>query len=109
MDRGERSAEDELSDAAGPSRRGLAAPPGGFVGPVKRSVTIAGHATSISLEPIFWSALEAAAARGALPLSALIAEVDALRIRSEAPPNLASALRTWLFSTCCDKTAIVSQ
>ena len=71
-------------------------PPTGFHGPVKRSVTIAGHATSISLEPVFWHVLEAAAAARALPLNALIAEIDALRIQAADPPNLASALRTWL-------------
>ena len=76
---------------------GIDAPRGGFHGPVKRSVTIAGHPTSISLEPVFWAALEAAAAARGLPLSALIAQIDALRIRAPAPPNLASALRTWLF------------
>lgn len=74
-------------------------PPGGFVGPVKRSVTIAGHQTSISLEPLFWTALEAAATARALPLSALIAEIDALRIAVPEPPNLASALRTFLFAS----------
>lgn len=73
-------------------------PRGGFAGPVKRSVTIAGHATSISLEPVFWNALEATAAAHALPLSALIAEIDALRIAQNEPPNLASAIRTWLFA-----------
>ena len=73
----------------------IEAPPGGFVGPVKRSVTIAGHATSISLEPLFWAALERAATARSLPLNALIAELDALRILAQDPPNLASALRTW--------------
>lgn len=73
-------------------------PPGGFVGPVKRSITIAGHQTSISLEPVFWAALEKEAAACGLPLSALVAQVDALRIAVAAPPNLASALRTWLFA-----------
>ena len=73
-------------------------PPGGFEGPVKRSVTIAGHATSISLEPPFWQALEAAAQTRSLPLNALIAEIDALRIMADEPPNLASALRTWLLA-----------
>lgn len=71
-------------------------PPGGFAGPVKRSVTIAGHPTSISLEPLFWHALEDAAAAHALPLSALIAQIDALRITTADPPNLASAIRSWL-------------
>ncbi|UVO49643.1 ribbon-helix-helix domain-containing protein [Sphingomonas sp. SUN019] len=74
----------------------IVAPPGGFRGPVKRSVTIAGHQTSISLEPAFWTALEGAAATRALPLNALIAEIDAMRITADDPPNLASALRTWL-------------
>ncbi|MGU3389747.1 ribbon-helix-helix domain-containing protein [Sphingomonas sp. M1A8_2b] len=75
----------------------IAAPASGFHGPVKRSITIAGHQTSISLEPVFWHALEAAAVCLALPLSALVAEIDAIRIVVEDPPNLASALRTWLF------------
>jgi predicted DNA-binding ribbon-helix-helix protein len=77
----------------------IAAPGAGFRGPVKRSVTIAGHQTSISLEPVFWQALEAAAAARSLPLSALVAEIDALRIVAADPPNLASAIRTWLFDT----------
>jgi predicted DNA-binding ribbon-helix-helix protein len=77
----------------------IAPPPGGFHGPVKRSVTIAGHETSISLEPIFWRALEAEAAARSLPLNALIAEIDALRILADPPPNLASALRSWLLTT----------
>ncbi|THD37334.1 MAG: aryl-sulfate sulfotransferase [Sphingomonas sp.] len=73
-------------------------PPGGFAGPAKRSITIAGHKTSITLEPIFWRALESAAAARGLPLSALVAQVDALRIETDDPPNLASALRSWVFS-----------
>jgi len=73
-------------------------PAGGFAGPVKRSVTIAGHETSISLEPLFWQALEREAAARMLPLNALIAEIDAMRILADAPPNLASALRTWLLT-----------
>ncbi len=76
----------------------VSAPASGFQGPIKRSVTIAGHQTSISLEPIFWAALDAAAAEMELPLNALIAAIDAIRITAAAPPNLASALRTWLFA-----------
>lgn len=82
----------------------IAAPPEGFVGPVKRSVTIAGHATSISLEPGFWAALEAAARARALPLSALVAEIDALRIVATDPPNLASALRSWLMTEVANRS-----
>ncbi len=81
----------------------IAAPRGGFRGPVKRSVTIAGHQTSISLEPLFWQALEAAAAARSLPLNALIAEIDAIRITEAAPPNLASALRSWLLAESLDR------
>ena len=66
-------------------------------GPVKRSVTIAGHETSISLEPIFWTALEQAARARDLPLSALVARIDAARLFGQRPANLASALRVWLF------------
>ncbi|MES2337091.1 MAG: ribbon-helix-helix domain-containing protein [Pseudomonadota bacterium] len=76
----------------------IAAPPGGFAGPVKRSVTIAGHQTSISLEPAFWSALEAAALAHALPLNALVAQIDVARIGAGSPPNLASAIRSWVLA-----------
>jgi predicted DNA-binding ribbon-helix-helix protein len=66
-------------------------------GPVKRSIMIAGHATSISLEPVFWDALRRAAEEESLPVSALVARLDAERIRQPHPPNLASAIRVWLF------------
>ena len=65
--------------------------------PVKRSVTIAGHQTSISLEPVFWRALEAAARRRGLAVNALVAEIDAARLHAPRPPNLTSALRQYLF------------
>lgn len=76
--------------------------PARFVGPVKRSITIAGHQTSISLEPVFWAALEAAAVEEQLPISAVVAQVDGARITVSDPPNLASALRTWLFTRGTD-------
>ena len=67
-------------------------------GPVKRSVLIAGHATSISLEPVFWQALREAAVAEGLPLNALVARIDAARLETTGdPPNLASAIRVWLF------------
>jgi predicted DNA-binding ribbon-helix-helix protein len=73
-------------------------PPGGYRAAVKRSVTIAGHETSLSLEPIFWEALDAAAAARGLPLNALVAAIDHARIGEAAPPNLASAIRIWLMA-----------
>ena len=66
-------------------------------GPVKRSVNIAGHATSITLEPIFWDALVRAAEAECLPLNALVARIDSERVAEAELPNLASAIRVWLF------------
>jgi predicted DNA-binding ribbon-helix-helix protein len=59
---------------------------------------ISGHATSISLEPMFWRALEAAAGERGCPVNALVAEIDAARLQADQPPNLTSALRQWLFA-----------
>ncbi|MHA6768023.1 ribbon-helix-helix domain-containing protein [Sphingobium ummariense] len=73
-----------------------------FAPPVKRSVTIAGHQTAISLEPLFWEALRAAAVREGLPLNALIARIDVARMEADDPPNLASAIRCWLFARSGD-------
>lgn len=56
---------------------------------IKRSLTIAGHRTSIALEPEFWAALETLAGRRGLRLTALIEEID----RGRDSPNLSSALR----------------
>jgi predicted DNA-binding ribbon-helix-helix protein len=68
-----------------------------FAGPVKRSMMIAGHATSISLEPVFWAALREAAEAEKVPLNALVARIDAERVEARDPPNLGSAIRVWLF------------
>ena len=67
-----------------------------FHPPVKRSVEIAGHKTSISLEPLFWELLKQAAQAEALPISALVARIDAERIKAPVPPGLAGAIRLWL-------------
>ena len=69
--------------------------------PKKYSVRIEGHRTSISLEPVFWDMLCAAAEERAMPVSRLIAEIDAERIRTPTPPGLAGALRIWLVTHCC--------
>ena len=66
--------------------------------PTKRSVTVAGHETSISLEPMFWQALERAAEDEQLPVNALIAQIDVERLDTPGgAPNLTSAIRQWLF------------
>ena len=64
--------------------------------PRKRSVEIAGHKTSISLEPLFWELLKQAARAESLPLNALVARIDAERIQAPIPPGLAGAIRVWL-------------
>lgn len=64
--------------------------------PVKRSLAIAGHKTSISLEPLFWDMLLEAATRENVAINALVARIDAERIRAQTPPGLASAIRAWL-------------
>ncbi|HQT73220.1 MAG TPA: ribbon-helix-helix domain-containing protein [Acidiphilium sp.] len=58
----------------------------------KRSLSLSGHRTSVALEPEFWAALEAAAARRSVALGTLVREVDAAR-DPERP--LASALRVF--------------
>ena len=64
------------------------------VRPVKRSFSIRGHRTSISLEAAFWDALKAAAAEEGVSVSRLIARIDAAR----AGCGLSSAIRVWLLA-----------
>jgi predicted DNA-binding ribbon-helix-helix protein len=60
----------------------------------KRSVSIAGHRTSLSLEPEFWAALEAAARARGLSLAGLVGVID----RERAGRNLSSAIRVFLLA-----------
>ena len=60
----------------------------------KRSVTIRGHRTSVSLESAFWEALRESAAAEAKTVAALVAEIDAAR---GAEP-LSSAIRVHLLT-----------
>ncbi|MEJ6593672.1 ribbon-helix-helix domain-containing protein [Parasphingorhabdus sp.] len=75
-----------------------------FHPPVKRSITIAGHQTSISLEPLFWDMLKAASDRRGLPVNALVARIDVERIAAAQPPGLATAIRLWLTNDLLGKT-----
>src|SRR6516164_5371885 len=59
---------------------------------VKRSIMIAGHKTSISLEDDFWQALKKIAARRDMRLSELVTAIDAERMH----PNLSSAIRLFV-------------
>ena len=60
--------------------------------PVKRSFSIKGHRTSISIEAAFWTALREAAEEERIPLAGLIAKIDSER----GTGGLSSAVRVWL-------------
>ncbi len=64
----------------------------------KRSVMLAGHATSVALEPAFWQVLDTIADKRGLALAALVAEIDAERNNA----NLASALRCFALREAVD-------
>ncbi|MGR3466711.1 MAG: ribbon-helix-helix domain-containing protein [Shimia sp.] len=63
--------------------------------PVKRSLTLQGHRTSVSLEDAFWAEFRAIAAREGRPLNALAAEIDAAR---DPDTGLASAIRLYILA-----------
>lgn len=64
-------------------------------GIIKRSVAIAGHRTSVSLEEPFWGALRAAAERRGVSVQALIGRIDAER----GDQNLSSAIRVFVLES----------
>lgn len=59
---------------------------------VKRSIVIAGHKTSVSLEDAFWDALKEIAGRRKATLSDLVASIDSSRTQG----NLSSAIRLFV-------------
>ena len=63
--------------------------------PVKRSLTLHGHRTSVSLEAAFWDAFRDIAATRDQPLNTLAAEIDAARRGDE---GLASAIRVFVLA-----------
>ncbi len=67
----------------------------------KRSLSIAGHRTSMALEPEFWTALEAMAAERGLSLAALIRDIDERR----STANLSSAARLAVLRWYQDRAA----
>ena len=63
--------------------------------PVKHSLTLQGHRTSVSLEAEFWDAFRKIARDQALPLNALASQIDAKR---DTDTGLASAIRLFVLS-----------
>jgi predicted DNA-binding ribbon-helix-helix protein len=59
---------------------------------VKRSIVVAGHKTSVSLEDAFWNGLKEIAGRRHVTLSDLVAAIDSQRQHG----NLSSALRLFV-------------
>lgn len=72
--------------------------------PVKHSLTLRGHRTSVSLEPEFWEAFRAIARREGVALNELAAQIDAGRSNLEdttgrgAERGLASAIRVFVLT-----------
>jgi predicted DNA-binding ribbon-helix-helix protein len=62
--------------------------------PMKRSFSIRGHRTSISLEGAFWDALREEAEKEKVPVARLVAEIDG----KKGDTNLSSAIRVWILS-----------
>jgi predicted DNA-binding ribbon-helix-helix protein len=75
--------------------------------PVKYSVTIRGHQTSVSLEPLFWDMLREAAAQLEMPVNELVAAIDNDRLLSPTPSGLAGAIRIWLVQRLSQKESAV--
>ncbi|MCX8501979.1 MAG: ribbon-helix-helix domain-containing protein [Alphaproteobacteria bacterium] len=71
--------------------------------PVKRSVTIAGHRSSISLEAMFLRQLQAAAARRGLSLNQLVSQIDAIRSQNGGQSNLSAVLRAFILKELTDR------
>ncbi|NOD91579.1 aryl-sulfate sulfotransferase [Ruegeria sp. HKCCD4884] len=61
--------------------------------PIKRSLTLKGHRTSVSLEDEFWRAFRDIAAEKRLPINVLAAEID---VERDPETGLASAIRVFI-------------
>lgn len=62
----------------------------------KRSITLKGHRTSISLEDEFWTALDEIAAADGMTVPRIVSRVDRERLKQAPPPGLSSALRVYI-------------
>jgi predicted DNA-binding ribbon-helix-helix protein len=84
-------------------RRPPPATPRDGSGVIKRSLTIAGHATSISLEEPFWAELKSVAKARGMSLASLVGEIDGSRGRT----NLSSALRVHVLETVQSRATVL--
>lgn len=69
--------------------------------PIKRSLTLRGHRTSVSLEDVFWNEFKRLAAHSDMPINALAAQIDETR----GDIGLASAIRVYVLQAHLRKAA----
>ena len=70
----------------------------------KRSISIRGHATSISLEAPFWHALQQLAHERGMSIASVVAEIDANR-----QSGLSSAIRVYILETLQERMTLPSE
>jgi predicted DNA-binding ribbon-helix-helix protein len=71
---------------------------------IKRSIVVAGHKTSVSLEDAFWNGLKEIASRRQVNLSNLVASIDSQRQHG----NLSSALRLFVLEFIAYPTHMIA-
>lgn len=99
MSGGARRLPSRAVNARSPARRvnPTAGPVGASDRPIKRSLSIAGHRTSISLEPAFWESLQRAATDQGVSLAALVRQIDEARTAADdGDSGLSSCIRVYL-------------
>jgi predicted DNA-binding ribbon-helix-helix protein len=74
--------------------------------PIKRSLTLRGHRTSVSLEDDFWRAFRDIADEKSLPINAIAAEIDAKR---DLEAGLATAIRLYVLAHYRDRAVALTQ
>jgi predicted DNA-binding ribbon-helix-helix protein len=74
-------------------------------GVIKRSIMIAGHRTSVSLEQAFWDQLKRLAAKDSISLAQLIITIDQERGRQ----NLSSAIRVHILAKLIEGADLISE
>ena len=102
------SASSPPPDASGPDREAGESGAAKSVAPgrlLKRSMVIAGHRTSISLENIFWTALKSIATARGQSIAGLVVSIDETR----GDANLSSAIRVFVLEQALDRSQGLTQ
>ena len=75
-------------------------------GPVKRSLTLSGHRTSVTLEPPFWDQFRRLAEAEGVSINALASRIDAAR---DPEVSLSSAIRVHVSARCAGAATAVAR